>query len=29
VFYKIDDDEKRVDVYRILHGKRNISEYLE
>jgi plasmid stabilization system protein ParE len=28
-FYKIDDDEKRVDVYRILHGKRNIPEYLE
>jgi plasmid stabilization system protein ParE len=28
-FYKVDDDEKRVDVYRILHGKRNIPEYLE
>jgi plasmid stabilization system protein ParE len=28
-FYKINDDEKRVDVYRILHGKRNILEYLE
>jgi plasmid stabilization system protein ParE len=28
-FYKIDDDEKRLDVYRILHGKRNIPEYLE
>jgi plasmid stabilization system protein ParE len=29
VFYKIDDDEKRLEVYRILHGKRNIPEYLE
>jgi plasmid stabilization system protein ParE len=28
-FYKTDDNEKRVDVYRILHGKRNIPEYLE
>jgi plasmid stabilization system protein ParE len=28
-FYRIDDDEKRVDVYRILYGKRNIPEYLE
>jgi addiction module RelE/StbE family toxin len=28
-FYKINDDEKCVDVYRILHGKRNISDYLE
>jgi plasmid stabilization system protein ParE len=24
-FYKTDDNEKRVDVYRILHGKRNID----
>jgi plasmid stabilization system protein ParE len=29
VFYKIDDDQKRLDVYRILHGKRNIPEYLK
>jgi plasmid stabilization system protein ParE len=29
VFYKTDDNEKRVNVYRILRGKRNIPEYLE
>lgn len=28
VFYKIDEENKRVCIYRILHGKRNISTIL-
>ena len=29
VFYKIDEENNLVRIYRILHGKRNISTILE
>jgi plasmid stabilization system protein ParE len=29
VFYKIDEAEKRMKVYRVLHGKRNLPEFLK
>jgi plasmid stabilization system protein ParE len=29
VFYKIDDEDNTVNVYRVLHGKRDIANILE
>ena len=29
VFYKVNDDQKRVEIHRILHGSREIERYLK
>jgi addiction module RelE/StbE family toxin len=29
VFYKVDDNEKKVEIVRVLHGARNIRDYLK
>jgi len=29
LFYKVDEDEHKVKIFRILYGKMNIPEYLE
>ena len=29
VFYKVNDDQKRVEIHRILHGSRDIDRFLK